>query len=420
MKGGDVMQFELQPSTDAGRAFVELAEKHAIEAQERVVEHDREATFPAEAIEAMKQSGFTKAPLPVEHGGLGLSSVHDLMIGMNRLARVDGGLAIAVNMHFTTVWATTRLWRAAVEAGDDEQRTTMEGFFALLAGGTIAMANATEPGTDLTSPFTTIEKVDGGWKINGTKIFSTLSPVADVFLVTVRERVSDGPDRGGFAIVFRGTPGQTVNDDWDALGMRSSGSGSVTYADCITPEALRLEATEWGTQDGMGLIIGSAGNLGLVASMLGIAEGAAAHVIDLVRSRKKGPAGRLLAERHGIQHATAELYASLATSRALLDRVGRLCDEVLVDRPVADVSLDDLHALNAEFQAAKLVSNRCAIDAVDKALQISGGQGYLASSPLSRAYRDVRAGPFMQIYSPNEAYEYVGKVVLGLPPDVDS
>lgn len=414
------MDFELQPLTEPGRAFVELAEKHAAEAAPRVDEHDRESTFPVEAVESMKASGFTKAPVPVEFGGGGLTSVHDLMVGLNRLGRVDGGLAIAINMHLVSAWVTSRMWRAAKEAGDAEQQQAMEAFLGLIAGGIIVMANATEAGTHVSHPLTEIEQVDGGWRINGRKIFSTLSPVADLFLVAVRERRRDGPDQGGFGIVFRGTPGQRINDDWDALGMRSSGSGSIVYEDCFIPDEMRLLGGNYGEYTELALIIGSAGNIGLVATMLGIAEGAADHVLEMARTRRKGPDGRLIAERHGIQHAVAEMRAAIATSRAVLERAGRHCDEVLVERPTSEVSIDHLHALNAEFQTAKLVSNQAAIDAVDKALQISGGQGYMTSSPLSRAYRDVRAGPFMQIFSPNEAYEYIGKVTLGQPPDVDA
>jgi alkylation response protein AidB-like acyl-CoA dehydrogenase len=115
----------------------------------------------------------------------------------------------------------------------------------------------------------------------------------------------------------------------------------------------------------------------------------------------------------------AELDIGLARCRAHLSSIAAHVDRMLVDRPVTSVSNDDLHSLMAVFQATKLDVQRTAIDVVDMALQLSGGAGYLTGSSLGRWYRDVRAGPFMQPLSANDAHEYIGKVALGQSPTVE-
>ena len=105
--------FELLPRTDVGRKYVELAEQHAAEIAARAEQHDREGSFPAEAFEAMKASGLITAAVSQEFGGMGVSSLHDLMVGLNRLGRADGSIAIALNMHYAVSAVIGRMARGA-------------------------------------------------------------------------------------------------------------------------------------------------------------------------------------------------------------------------------------------------------------------------------------------------------------------
>ena len=408
--------FELQPRTDVGRKFVELAEQHAAEIGVRAAEHDQDGSFPIEAIDAMRASGFLTAAVSQEFGGVGVSSVHDLMVGINRLGRADGSIAIAINMHFAVSTIVGRMLRGARERGDDTAADGLGQFLGALGSGAVAMANATESGTDVRYPMTEVTRVESGWRVDGRKIFGTLSPVADVMVVSCRVGREQGGYGGGTAIVFRGTPGQTILDNWDALGMRASGSNDVVYESCVIPKEMFFEEGEWGELDEGLLVIGTAGNMGLLGAFVGIAEAAREHIVELLQKRTKQPTGRPLAERRGIQQVMAELDVALNTCRAHLSWMGMHVDRVLVDRPVTSVSMDDLHELMAAFQASKVVVQQTAIEVVDKALQLSGGAGYFSTSPLSRWYRDVRAGPFMQPLSANDAHEYIGKVALGQPP----
>ncbi len=415
------MELGIRPATPAGARYVELCEEHATDFATRAAEHDREQTFPFENIAALKESGVLSVGLPEELGGFGIESTQDLVVGMNRLGRGDGSTAIAANMHIGTPWYVTRLWKDAVASGDTATADQLYATLGLL-GDTIVMVAATEPGTSVGWPLTEATRAPGGWLLNGRKIFGTLSPAADILIVACRFK-ADGEDGGwGWAYTFvpRGSDGLTLHDDWDALGMRASGSQSITFEDCNVPDAFfNPQERAWGGLDEGLLTIQVNANLSLSAAMVGIAEQARDLVIEQVTTRRKAPSNRLLAERTGIQYQVAEMEIDLATARAMIERTASLVDAYLLSHSASEVQLEELQELMCHFQTTKWVANCKAIDVVDRALTLSGGAGYFASSPLSRLYRDVRAGPFMQAYSPNEAREYIGRVTLGLGANLD-
>lgn len=289
----------------------------------------------------------------------------------------------------------------------------------IVAGEVVICSAATEPGVTAGFQMTTATPSSGGWLLNGRKTFATNSAIATLFTVPLRVDAGDGRYRYGSAWVPAGATGMEVLDAWDALGMRSTRSNDIVFTDCFVPESMMQVAGPWGVLDAGFITYMIAGNIGLLASFLGIAEAARDHIADLLGRRRKQPGNTLLAERSWAHRGMAEIEIMLESARAMLERAARLADETFGWRATSRPSQSDMHELMVGFQATKLVANRNAIDVVDRALQLSGGSGYMSASPLSRLYRDVRAGPFMQGYSPNEAYDYIGKVSLGLDPSVE-
>src|SRR3954470_11627741 len=112
------MPIELTARTDAGDRLVAVAEGLADEIAERAAEHDRERTYPFEAIDALKAAGYFAAPVPADLGGLGVSSAHDLVVASSRLARGDASVAIGVNMHLVAVLNMERRRRAGSHSFD--------------------------------------------------------------------------------------------------------------------------------------------------------------------------------------------------------------------------------------------------------------------------------------------------------------
>ena len=236
-----------------------------------------------------------------------------------------------------------------------------------------------------------------------------MSPAATDLYVAVSYADGEGVERYAYAMVPTGAPGVVVNDDWDALGMRASGSNSVSLEGVELPDA----AVRGGFQAGdplpymeRNLVAG----LFHAAASLGIAESAD-------RLARHGLAGRINGDARP-RMQIADNAIELAAARAILSRAARLIDEHRAANPACDGSADELGALFAEAQAAKAFVNQAAARIVERALALSGGAGYLNGSPLARAYRDVKAGSFMHPLGANRAHDYLAHVALGEQPSL--
>src|SRR5262245_56078463 len=173
------MGLELTAKTEPGGRLVALAEALAERIGERAAEHDREASFPFESLAEIKQSGYLTAPIPGELGGLGVTSLHDIVVASSRLARGDAALTLGVNMHLVFVVNVARLWQLVTASGDELRAAPLAATLAQVAReGTVFSSAISEPGQDLTRPATTARRNGTGWIVSGRKIFCTMSPAA--------------------------------------------------------------------------------------------------------------------------------------------------------------------------------------------------------------------------------------------------
>jgi alkylation response protein AidB-like acyl-CoA dehydrogenase len=399
------MPIELNARTEPGARLVALAETLADDFATRAAAHDRAGSYPFASIDALRAADYFAAPIPAELGGLGVGSLHDLLVAASRLARGDASVAIGVNMHMAVLRNIVRRWEVARAAGNERRADAFGATLADVARDGAVIATAiSEPGQDLTRPSTTATRTATGWRVDGRKVFCTMSPAATILFTAVTFENGDGA-RYGYARIPIDAPGVIQHDDWDALGMRASGSQSITLDGVELPESALRGGFPAGSATAYMEANLPAGLFHASAS-LGIAEAAQLGVNATLAARPAIDArGSML---------VAESAIDLSAARAALARAAGLIDDH--EASGEESTPETLTALFAETQAAKAFVGEAAVRVVDRALALSGGAGYLNGHPLARATRDVRAAAFMHPLGANRAYEFVGAVALGREP----
>jgi alkylation response protein AidB-like acyl-CoA dehydrogenase len=383
------------PLTSRQRDIVELADGLAREFAERAADHDRDGSFPFENYERMREAGYLGLTVPVELGGRG-ASLYELLLAQERLATGCAATALAVNMHVSPLGQLASLWRST----HDER---LEAFLRDAGTGKIIYASMTaERGHSILMKSNTVaERVDGGFRVTGEKIFGTESSICTHFTSMARY---DDPERGERVMFFRlprDVEGMTVKSTWDTMGMRATQSNDFSLEEVFVPDEAVFHSFPVGHFDAImlktvwGWAMPSFG-----AVYLGIALGALEHVREQMVKRGKQ-------DDPQVQQAFAEMEILLETARAVLHRHA---EEMSEDRLVRELGVQEGMA---RAVLTKHVACNHAQQIVDRALHVLGGAGYYKRSPLERMYRDVRAGTIMP-YNNLEAMDLFGKTSLGI------
>lgn len=363
---------------------------------ERAAGYDRDNRFFTEDFEELRAAGYLKMAVPEELGGRGMT-VAEVCREQRRLAYRAPATALATNMHlyWTGVAADLR------KSGD----TSLEWLLREAAAGEVFAAGHGEAGNDLPLFLSTAtaERVDGGYRFKGHKIFGSLTPV----WTRLGIHAMDAADARGPQIVHafmpRETKGYTIKETWDTLGMRATRSDDTILDGAFVPDRYIGRVLPAGTADQFVLSVFGWAEPTFANIYLGLAERARDLAVAGVKKRTSVAVTRSMAYHPEVQHCVSEMQLALEAAGPQVDRIADDWSN----------RVDHGAAWPMKLVAAKHNCVEAAKRVVDLAMTVSGGAGMFKSNELERLYRDVRCGGF---HPANGllVHEIVGKTVLGI------
>jgi alkylation response protein AidB-like acyl-CoA dehydrogenase len=402
--GGRAVTADLrEPRTSSGRALLDLLTGHLPLMWDGASRSDRDGAFPVEVFTGLREDGVLAATVPTELGGLGVSSLHDVCLALTTVAEADASTALALHMQLSRGLTLTHEWRH----GDDGARALAERLLRGMGSREAVVCTTVKDAGGGRVVTRLRPAADGGWVLSGRKTLASLAPIATDFVVSARVE-SAGVTRSAAAVLSRKTPGLTVLDNWDGLGMRASGSVDILLEDCPIAAGNVFLRGPVGERDDAALAGQTVSSITMLGIYVGAAQAARDHVVAELTKRGRAPAAgtrTLLAE------IEARLYALRTTVAGTLSVADRLTYEF--DGEPAERG----QRMMFDFQRAKLMVNRLAPEIVSACLTVIGGASYAWSHPLARCYRDVKAGAFMHPFTYADAVDWLSEAALDLSKD---
>ncbi|MGV8892683.1 MAG: acyl-CoA dehydrogenase family protein [Burkholderiaceae bacterium] len=360
------MNFQL---SDEQRQIKELARQFAdCEILPRAVKADRLQIFPQEVQAKAIELGLLNLSLPESVGGAGLGCFEVVLV-TEELCRACLGIG-------TTLCTNTLAAEPLLQGGSAQQQAR---YLTPLTKGRFASFAMSEPGagSDVAGIRTRAEKVDGGWCLNGSKIWISNAPLADFFVVFAKTDAQAG-HRGMTAfIVERDSPGLSIGQPMSKLGQRAAPTAEIFFDNIFIPDAQRLG--EEGSGFGLAMQVFDHSRPMVAAFGVGLIQRCVDESLEYARTRFS--MGKPLIEHQAIAHRLADMQIRLEAARLLTYQAAWLTDQGL--RSTQQASIAKSFAADAAMWAAT------------ETIQIFGGMGYSTEYPVEKLFRDAKV---LQIY----------------------
>jgi alkylation response protein AidB-like acyl-CoA dehydrogenase len=351
-----------------------------------VREMDEHAKMPRDLVDDLFGLGIMGIEIPEAFGGAGARFFHSVL-AVEALSQVDPSVGLLVDVQNTLVTNALIRW------GNDDVK---QRFLPALASKTVGAYALSESGSgsDAFAMAARATAADGGFVVNGRKLWITNGNEADLFIVFANVNPEAGYRGITAFLVERGAPGFTVGKKEDKLGIRASSTCELLLEDCFVASANVLGEVGKGYKVAIETL--NEGRIGIGAQMIGLAQGALDHAVAYTKERKQF--GKAISDFQAVQFQLAQVAAELEAARLLVYNAARLRD---ARRPFLK-----------EAAICKLYASQIAEHVTSLAVQLYGGYGYVKDYPVEKLYRDAKIG---QIYegTSNMQLQTIAKLMIG-------
>ncbi|MEE9554510.1 MAG: acyl-CoA dehydrogenase family protein [candidate division Zixibacteria bacterium] len=326
---------------------------------------DREQIFPEDLVGKLCDFGLLGLVVDKKYGGTEIDTL-SYIIAVEEISRICGSTGITVAAH-----NSLGCWPIYAFGTEEQKKKYLP---EITTGGQLAAFGLTEPdaGSDAGGTKTFAEKIDGGFKVNGTKCWITSAGVASTFVFTARTSHDPGSHSISSFLIKAGAKGFSSGKKENKLGLRGSDTRFLHLDDCIVPDADLLGKTGEGFKQFMKTLDG--GRISIAAMALGLAQGAYDVTLKYAKHRKQF--GKSIGDFQAVGFKLADMATEIQAARHLVYHAACLKDEG--------------KRYSKESAMAKLYASEVGNRVSYAAIKILGAEGYGDRYPVERIHRDVK------------------------------